>query len=196
MNRLAALQKNVRSRHALCLSLAFSLLQGVTIAQSSSCQGIADDVTAAVTKEPTKVLMIVEDALVINESCACEIIKAAIIASKADPTLVNQIVQTAISVSPKQSGIIMDCATAISPSSVSTADMTVITSSGKDVKNPLPVEPAPAPEEEDFTPIPSSIRGIYLMQPPAGGFMPDTKRRKCDDKGVSPTCTTPAPYYP
>jgi hypothetical protein len=45
------------------------------------CSKIAQDVAESVTKEPSKVLMIVEDALVINESCACEIIKAAIQAS-------------------------------------------------------------------------------------------------------------------
>lgn len=177
--------------------MAVATLQTTAHAQSGSCQGIVDDVTAAVTKEPGKVLMIVEDALVINEGCACEIVKAAITASQADATLVNQIVQTAISVSPKQSGVIMDCATAISPNAVATSDMTAATSSGKDVKNPLPVEPAPAPEEEEFKPIPSSIRGIYLMQPPAGGFLPtDPNGRKRDDEGVSPTHSTPKPPYP
>jgi hypothetical protein len=196
MKRFAVIHKNAFSHTLLCLSLMLSMTDTSAKAQSSSCQGIADDVTAAVSKEPGKVLMIVEDALVINESCACEIIKAAILASQADATLVNQIVQTAISVSPKQSGIIMDCATSISPNSVTATDMTAVTSSGKDVKNPLPVEPAPAEPEEDFKPIPSNIRGIYLMQPPAGGFIPDSNGRKRDDEGVSPTNTHPKPPYP
>jgi hypothetical protein len=136
--------------------------------------------------------MIVEDALVINESCACEIIKAAIVASKADSSLVNQIVQTGISVAPKMSGVIMDCATAISPAGSVTSQVTA--SSGKDVKNPLPAV-IPTVVEEDFSPIPSSIRGVYLMQPPAGGFPPcDPNSRRCNNNGISPT--TNLPYYP
>ena len=193
MKRKAIIHKNAFSHIALCLSLMLSMVFNSAEAQANSCQGIADDVAAAVSKEPGKVLMIVEDALVINESCACEIIKSAILASQADATLVNQIVQTAISVSPKQSGVIMDCATSISPNSVSATDMTAVTTSGKDVKNPLPVEPALAEPEEDFKPIPSNIRGIYLMQPPAGGFIPDLNVRKCDDDCVSPTNTHPKP---
>lgn len=159
-------------------------------AQTGSCDSIAGDVAAAVQKDPGKVLMIVEDALVINETCACEIIKAAIGASKADSALVNQIVQTGISVAPKMSGVIMDCATAMSPGAISSQ---VTATSGKDVKNPLPVV-APV-VEDDFNPVPSSIRGVYLMQPPAGGFLPcDPNSRKCINDGISPTNTHP--YYP
>lgn len=196
MNSSADISYSANVRHFALLITAVATLHTTANAETGSCQGIADDVTAAVTKEPGKVLMIIEDALVINDGCACEIVKAAITASQADATLVNQIVQTAISVSPKQSGIIMDCATAISPNSLATRDMTAVTSSGNDVKNPLPVEPAPA-SEEDFKPIPTSIRGIYLMQPPAGGFLStDPNGRKRDDDGVSPTQTTPLPPYP
>lgn len=124
--------------------------------------------------------MIVEDALVINEKCACEIIRAAILASKADPTLLNQIVQTAISVSPKMSGVIMDCASSTAPGTPIINQDTIQQPSGKEAKNPVPVI---LPAEEDFTPVPSSIRGVYLMQPPAGGFLP----RTCDKNCISPT---------
>lgn len=159
---------------------------------AAECDDITRDVAAAVSKEPSKVLMIIEDALVINESCACEIIKAAITAANADATLVGQIVQTGISVAPKMAGVITDCAAAISPSAVA-AVVPPMVESGKQVKNPLPV--SPAPEEEDFSPVPSSIRGIYLMQPPAGGFLPrDPKDRTCDSQCVSPTQNVP--HYP
>lgn len=159
---------------------------------AGQCEDITRDVSAAVAKEPGKVLMIIEDALVINEACACEIVKAAITAAQADATLVGQIVQTGISVAPKMAGVITDCAAAISPSSVASVVPPVV-DSGKQVKNPLPV--SPAPEEEDFSPVPSSIRGIYLMQPPAGGFLPrDPSDRTCDNQCVSPTQNVP--YYP
>ncbi|MBV6501598.1 MAG: hypothetical protein CJBNEKGG_04113 [Prosthecobacter sp.] len=156
---------------------------------AGECDDITRDVAAAVSKEPGKVLMIIEDALVINESCACEIIKAAITAANADATLVGQIVQTGISVAPKMAGVITDCAAEISPSAAASVVPPVV-ESGKQVKNPLPV--SPAPEEEDFSPVPSSIRGIYLMQPPAGGFLPrDPKDRTCDNQCVSPTQNVP-----
>lgn len=161
-------------------------------AQSSGCEDIARDVAAAIEKDPSKALMIVEDALVINESCACEIVKAAIVASQADSTLVNQIVQTGISVAPKMSGVIMDCATAVSPAATIT-NVAVPTSydptdSGKNPdKNPLPV----APVEEDFIPVPS-IRGVYLIQPPPTGFVPcDPKYRKCCNVPTSPCNCSP-----
>lgn len=160
-------------------------------AQSGSCDDISRDVASAVQRDSSKVLMVVEDALVINEACSCEIIKAAITASKADAALVNQIVQTAISVAPKMSGVIMDCATSVSPGAVATSEvqMTAVTASSKDVKNPLPVI-EPAEVEEDFNPIPSSIRGIFLLQPPAGGFLPRKRTNDC----ISP-CQA-KPYYP
>ncbi|WP_133793398.1 hypothetical protein [Prosthecobacter fusiformis] len=148
--------------------------------------------SAAIQKDPSKALMIVEDALVINESCACEIIKAAILATQADSALVNQIVQTGISVAPKMSGVIMDCASAISPGAAVTNVAIVpsdeLTDSGKNPdKNPLPV----APPEEEFIMSPS-IRGVYLIQPPPTGFVPcDPKHRKCHNVPTSPCNCTP-----
>jgi len=173
-------------RTLICVAMILS--SSAIIVAAAPCDDIARDVASAVTKEPGKVLMIVEDALVINESCACEIIRAAIIAANADATQVNQIVQTAISVAPKMSGVIMDCATSASPGTAITSQVTTTSSSGKDVKNPVPVV-TPAVEEE-FNPIPSSIRGVYLMQPPAGGFLP----RPCDKDCISPNGAVP--FYP
>lgn len=180
-------------RHVSCV-LGVLLFAGssVAIAQSSGCEDISKDVATAIKNDPSKTLMIVEDALVINESCACEIIKAAIVSSQADSSLVNQIVQTGISVAPKMSGVIMDCATAISPSATVTPTAVIPTEdptySGKNPdKNPLPV----APVEEDFIMSPS-IRGVYLIQPPATGFVPcDPKYRKCHNVPTSPCNCTP-----
>ncbi|GEP44246.1 hypothetical protein [Brevifollis gellanilyticus] len=178
------------------LPLAFGVIAaffGAVISSAAApCDDIARDVSLAVEKEPGKVLMIVEDALVINESCACEITRAAILSAKADATLVNQIVQTAIAVAPKMSGVIMDCATAVAPSAAATPQPIVMSESGKDVKNPVPLAPAPVVVEEDYI-IPASIRGIYLLQPPAGGFPPGKKR--CKGNGcISPYINLP--FYP
>jgi hypothetical protein len=81
-----------------------------TMAAAPNCDQIREDVFKAVSADPGKTLMIVEDALVINESCACEIIRAAINASQADEAMINQIVQTGIAVAPRMAPVITECA--------------------------------------------------------------------------------------
>lgn len=184
----------MRILSAICLlGLTLSVPSLLQAQAGSACDDIARDVASAIQKDPSKTLMIVEDALVINESCACEIIKAAIGASAADSTMVNQIVQTGIAVAPKMSGVIMDCASAASPGSNITSSAVQqtaydpTTSAKNPDKNPLPV----APVEEEFIPTPS-IRGVYLIQPPASGFVPcDPKSRKCRNVPTSPCNCTP-----
>ena len=159
------------------IACALSIMPTCVQAESSmDCTGIAANVTAAITKEPTKVLMIIEDALVINENCVCEIIAAAISASKADQQLVTQIVQTAISVVPKQSATIMDCAKMASSGIVNSEVRAQV--SGKESKN-VTLE-SPEPETELESPEPNvPVRGVYLMQAPAGGFLPRTSDKDC-----------------
>lgn len=172
------------------LLMAISLTSS---ASGNSCADITRDVTAAVTNDPSKVLMIVEDALVINESCAGDIVKAAILASKADASLANQIIQTAISVAPKMASVITDSATSVSPaaaSAVAVVDpaLTMPVISGKNPeKNPLPITPEPV-----FEPMLPSIRGVYLIQPPASGIVPgDPRRRKNNNNPMSPSQNGP-----
>lgn len=165
------------------------------MAQAGGCSEIANDVRVAVEKDPTKVLMVVEDALVINEGCAADIVKAAIIASKADATLAGQIVQTASTVAPKQvvaineaassvvSGIVAVTSAPAAPA-INGEQPVMLTSEKNPGKNPvMPKNPVitPAAEEEDFF-VPATIRGVFLIQPPASGPLP--------------TPTTPDPVSP
>jgi hypothetical protein len=183
----AAFTTRTASLSACILMLAFA---SAGMAQSSSnCSEISNDVRVAVEKDPNKVLMVVEDALVINEGCAADIVKAAIIASKADAALAGQIVQTAVSVAPKMAAFINDAASSMVPglAAVAPADAELrpVTATGKNPgKNPvIPVEPV---KEEDFF-IPASIRGVYLIQPPASGPLPC----RCDTTPVSPAVAVP-----
>lgn len=168
-----------------------------------NCAEIANDVGVAVSKDPSKVLMVVEDALVINEGCAGEIVKAAIIASKADPVQANQIVQTAVSVAPKMAAVINDSAASVVPGLVASAPVVPVDESVRpvfDEKNPVmsdknpgknPVMPAaPAVVEEDFF-VPSTIRGVFLIQPPASGPLPCDRNKRCDCNPVSPAVALP-----
>ncbi|MFO1438191.1 MAG: hypothetical protein U1F81_07670 [Verrucomicrobiaceae bacterium] len=174
----------LRSRFASPIACLLLLATAHTVmAQAGGCSEIANDVRVAVEKDPTKVLMVVEDALVINEGCAGDIVRAAITASKADATLANQIVQTASTVAPKQVVAINEAAASIvpgvavasaMPSAPAAAEQPVALTSEKNPgKNPVmpknPVAP-PAPEEDFF--VPATIRGVFLIQPPASGPLP------------------------
>lgn len=174
----------LRSRFASPIACLLLLATAPAVmAQAGSCSEIANDVRVAVEKDPTKVLMVVEDALVINEGCAGDIVRAAITASKADATLANQIVQTASTVAPKQVVAINEAAASIvpgaavasaMPSAPAAAEQPVALTSEKNPgKNPVmpknPVAP-PAPEEDFF--VPATIRGVFLIQPPASGPLP------------------------
>ncbi|HRH95643.1 MAG TPA: hypothetical protein PLB55_06885 [Prosthecobacter sp.] len=183
----AVLISRIASTSACMLMLACA---SVSSAQSAgNCTEISNDVRVAVEKDPSKVLMVVEDALVINEGCAADIVTAAIIASKADATLAGQIVQTAVSVAPKMAAVINDAASAAVPGLAAVAPTTEIVRPVTVAdKNPgkNPVIPAEPVKEEIFF-VPSTIRGVFLIQPPASGPLPP----RCDDCPVSPSTAVP-----
>ncbi|MGV3662918.1 MAG: hypothetical protein ACO1TE_22225 [Prosthecobacter sp.] len=161
---------------------------------SGNCSEIANDVSVAVTKDPSKVLMVVEDALVINEGCAGDIVKAAIMTSNADSATANQIVQTAVSVAPKMAAVINDAASSVVPGLVAAAPapQEPVQPIVIDEKNPgkNPVVPVETVVEEDFF-VPSTIRGVYLIQPPSSGPLPCDRNKRCDCNPVSPAVAIP-----
>jgi hypothetical protein len=152
-----------------------------------NCSQIAGDVRVAVSKDPSKVLMIVEDALVINETCACEIVRAAISASAADAATIQQIVQTSIAVAPKYSAMITECASSTgpnasvsetpaedfgkNPSGKNPSGKNAIASSGSG-KSSNPIMPEVDAEGSRDGPSLSNfsgnVRGVYLVYPAAG----------------------------
>ena len=144
---------------------------------AANCTDISNDVRVAVEKDPSKVLMVVEDALVINEGCAADIVKTAIIASKADAKMAGQIVQTGVTVAPKMAGVINDAASSVVPGLAAAAPAAgeverPITVSGKNPgKNPIDKNPVIPTSTPDFF-IPSSIRGVFLLMPPISGPLP------------------------
>lgn len=161
-------------RHFLPLA-ALGLASGAMAAPN--CDQMSNDVRKGIASDPAKTLMIVEDALVINEGCACEIVRAAIEASRADEALKQQIVQTALAVAPKMAPVITDCA-GIAAAPVANDDPTASGKNlgGKGAKEVLPVAP-PVEEEQDFTYLPGDIRGVYLMAPGGVGIIGFDERR-------------------
>jgi len=167
---------------------ALSIVPGLTAAPK--CDQMSNDVRKAVASDPAKTLMIVEDALVINESCACEIVRAAIEASNADEAMKQQIVQTALAVAPKMAPVITECAGvpgAAAPVAATYEDPTYSgKGGGKGAKDVLPVAP-PIVDTPDFAYLPGDIRGVYLMSPGGVGVVGINERvvyKDCDcDKG-------------
>ena len=161
---------------------ALSFVAAAPSVAQGNCQDIAADVMAAIQKDPAKLLMVVEDALVINEACAGEIVRAAIIASEADATLANQIGQTAVSVAPKMSAAIADAVSVASPSASPQLVSAGLEDSKNPSKNPIILEPS-----RDFDRVAPVVRGVYLIQPPPVGIPPGLPR-KCTNIPTSP-CT-------
>lgn len=71
-----------------------------------TCEVLCAELFTAIRANPDKLVMRVEEALVINESCAAEIVTAAMDAVNAEPTQVRKIVEAAMSVSPAKSAMI------------------------------------------------------------------------------------------
>jgi len=88
-------------------------------ANAPDCYKLSTAVKKAVAAHPEKVLELVAAQIGQNESCACEVVKAAIVASNADKALVASIVDTAIQSAPSKVRIIGQCAVAVAPDALS-----------------------------------------------------------------------------
>ena len=84
-------------------------------ADAPDCNKVSVAVKKAVAAQPDKVLELVAAQVGQNESCACEVVKAAIVASDADKALVANIVNAAITAAPSKLRIIGQCAVAVAP---------------------------------------------------------------------------------
>lgn len=68
--------------------------------QRATCTAVCVDLATLIRRDPNKLVMGVEDALVISESCTREIVFTAIDAVNADPRRVRQIYEAAVKVVP------------------------------------------------------------------------------------------------
>ncbi|MFM7180948.1 MAG: hypothetical protein ACKO2G_05735 [Verrucomicrobiales bacterium] len=84
-------------------------------ASSLTCIQLAARVEVEIGKAPSEVLNIVRRAMVDNDACACDVVKAAIKASKADDTLTGLIVETAVKTRPARFKEIVECAILAKP---------------------------------------------------------------------------------
>lgn len=91
------------------LILASSLGQAQPVKSTPAqidCQTLCGELFASIRMEPDKMVMRLEEALVIHEACAGEIVTAAIDAVNADPGRVSKIVETAMDLAPARASTI------------------------------------------------------------------------------------------
>jgi hypothetical protein len=86
--------------------------------RESNCQTIALSIEQRIKLDDSSLLEIVETEGRSNPSCACEIVKAAIKATDADPQLVVSILESVISAAPQTMMIASQCAIAAAPESL------------------------------------------------------------------------------
>lgn len=81
----------------------------------NDCDQVCFALIAAIQERPDLLVMRLEDALVIREACAGEIVNAAINAVGREPALVDKIVKTALHVAPRRSSSILYAANHFTP---------------------------------------------------------------------------------
>jgi hypothetical protein len=99
------------------VAAAMGLAPVVAMAETD-CIALSASVKATVAEKPSEVLQVVEKEVGANPDCACEVVKAAIEASKADAKTVAAIVETAASVAPDKMRLVSQCAVAVAPESL------------------------------------------------------------------------------
>lgn len=143
-------------------------------AQKEACTSLSAQVSKEVAAAPEKVLVIVAELIQANPSCSCEVVKAAIAASKADQDLIGEIVFTAVSAAPAESTTIAECAVAASPAAADSIKSALRRAMSD--KNPVgkgyagkgAVQQQQEEEFGDFGLSPVNIGGVYLVYPGGG----------------------------
>ena len=160
-------------KSSLAAVVATAVVTGSAFA--ADCESIGKKVTAAVKENPSKVLSIVDKMISKNESCACEIVKAAIETSKATKSEVREIVMTAVSAANGMAATIAECALAVAPEAAAEirAGLSEVfegAEEGDEEEEDVVVD-----ESEDFNGVPPAVSGVYLIAPvtPARGTADD-----------------------
>ena len=71
-----------------------------------ACESLCAELFASIRSDPAKLVMRLEEALVINEACSAEIVTAAMDAVNAEPAWVDKIMRTALDVVPQRAAAI------------------------------------------------------------------------------------------
>lgn len=151
----------INVKHSLVLGMVSLLLAQLPASANVDCLKLSLSVKQAVSAEQSKVLEIVSNEVSANPGCACEIVKAAIQGSRANPQSVAAIVQAAATAAPEHLRLISQCAVAVAPDALpqvqavlakldpNRGESAAVASSAKDAKAPVG-EVATLPNPLDF----------------------------------------------
>ncbi len=151
---------------ALCLLLAAFLstasAQRMKAASSPlTCETLCSELFMAIRGNPAQMVMRLEEALIIHDACAGELVTAAMDAVNADPAMVRQIFKTAMNLAPERS-------TAISAAVKHYSAPTVVTALGEEVRRavlPSPVRAERLPGEEmRRAELPLATRNLPIVE--------------------------------
>ena len=159
----------------IAAGFVFLAMGSAPVMADTDCAPIAKDVSAQITKDPSITLKVLTEALEKNEECACEIVQAAIKASKADSEAVGQIVEAAITTSTSMANTIVECATAVAPDAIDEIEAAYRRAMGDAAGG-------------GYTLSPTALGGVYLVSPQAPAEIDIIED---DDDDVPPTMKPP-----
>ncbi|MEP2777575.1 MAG: hypothetical protein ABJQ29_07485 [Luteolibacter sp.] len=152
------------------LLLVASGIFGSALVHAQDCGEVVKAVNAGVLVEDANVLEVVDAQVSESPNCACEIVKAAIVASKAEGQAVGQIVEAAGNAAPDRLDLIVDCATAVAPKSIDyiQAAAKIVKTNHADIFNPLDVPGDGGGADfigDGLTEIPPVVNAIEVTNP-------------------------------
>jgi len=139
---------------------AAAALGVVSAHAQSDCSAAASAVNAKVAADKSEVLNVVSEQLGKNPDCACEIVKTAIVASKANKNTVGQIVEAAANAAPDRLDLIVQCATAAAPDAA--ANIQAAAAAAQGASGPTtggPFNPLDVPGDAGAVPNPGGDSG-------------------------------------
>jgi hypothetical protein len=126
-----------------------------------ACETLCSELFMAIRDNPAQMVMRLEEALIINDACAGELVTAAMDAVNADPALVRQIYKTAMDLAPERS-------TAISAAVKHYSAPAVVAAQGEEVRRaelPTPARAQPLPGEElRRAELPLATRNLPIVE--------------------------------
>ena len=128
-----------------------------------NCETLCGELFTSIRMEPDKLVMRLEEALVIHQSCAPEIVTAAIDAVNAEPAQVRKIVDTAMELAPAHAAMITAAVKNYTAPAVVAAAEEQVEIRRAVVQDALPPKPM-AGEEVKRAELPLQTRSIPIVE--------------------------------
>lgn len=102
-------------KNTIKFALVGALLAAAAPVASADCYKVSKQAAKEISAQPEQALSILAKKISANKGCACEILKAAIVATEADKKQVAQMVEQAIELVPNKASLLTTCALAVAP---------------------------------------------------------------------------------